>query len=220
MTIMAYCVSQIQEAQVLSQYGKGDETAFGELVDMYKSCLRGFLRRFLNCPELVEDVFQETLLQLYASRGSFDVSRPLRPWLLTIAANKAKDALRRAKRHRSTPVSGLTTGENLSFDKILNTYVSCDDDPSLRLDRSETAAQIRQVVGSLPEKQCEILTLAYFDQLAYKQIAAVLRIPIGTVKSRLHTAVDMFARAWAGFQACRTVSCSADDMCPVPVPHT
>ena len=73
---MGYCVSQIQEARVLSQYGQGDETAFHKLVNTYKSCLHAFRRRFLNCPELVEDVLQEACLQLYASRASYDVSRP------------------------------------------------------------------------------------------------------------------------------------------------
>lgn len=78
------------ETQLLTRFGQGDETAFRELVDRYKNSLYAFLQRFLHHHDLVEDVFQETFLQIYASRASFDANRPLRPWLFTIAANKAK----------------------------------------------------------------------------------------------------------------------------------
>ena len=86
------------DAELLASYEEGDEAAFHEIVNRYKNGLYAFLRQFLNRHDLVEDVFQETFLQLFTSRASFDVSRPLRPWLFTIAANKAKDALRKWQR--------------------------------------------------------------------------------------------------------------------------
>ena len=91
-------LSKLTDAQLLSLYSEGQESAFREIVNRYKSGLYTFLRQFLNRQDLVEDVFQETFLQLFTSRESFDTSRPLRPWLFTIAANKAKDALRKWQR--------------------------------------------------------------------------------------------------------------------------
>ena len=83
-------VNQISDAELLDKYAAGDEDAFTEIVNRYKNSLYAFLKQFLNRQDLVEDVFQETFLQLFSSRDSFDTSRPLRPWLFTIAANKAK----------------------------------------------------------------------------------------------------------------------------------
>ena len=79
---------KLSDSELLSRFRDGDEDAFREIVDRYKNSLYAFLRQFLNRHDLVEDVFQETFLQLFASRDSFDTSRPLRPWLFTIAANK------------------------------------------------------------------------------------------------------------------------------------
>ncbi|MFC1766785.1 RNA polymerase sigma factor [Planctomycetota bacterium] len=193
---MTYTASQSMDPQLLTRYREGDETAFRELVNQYKNTLYTFLRRFFIRHDLVEDVFQETLLQVYASRASYDNSRPLQPWLLTIAANKAKDAMRIAKRHQAIPVSDLVYGNGLSIENVLNTFASYDADPSTQLEQAETVALIRNVVASLPRNQCEILTLAYFMQLRHKQIADALDIPIGTVKSRLHTAITRFSKKW------------------------
>jgi hypothetical protein len=66
---------------------------------------------------------------------------------------------------RLQALRGLLGCDDLPFETILNTFVSIDDDPSVRLDRTETAVKIRLAVARLPEKESEILTLAYFDQL-------------------------------------------------------
>ena len=197
---MGHIANQTFEGQLLNRYGQGDETAFRELVDRYKDSLYNFLRRFLNRPDQVDDVLQETLIQLYTSRDSYDVSRPLRPWLYTIAANKARDALRRAKNRPVIPISSLLAYDTMSLEETLNNFASHTDNPLTWLDRKEEADRIRRAVARLPKKHREILTLAYFDQLTYRQIAETIRIPMGTVKSRLHTAVRRFAKEWACFQ--------------------
>jgi len=98
-------LSKYSDSELILLYRQGNEGAFEEIVGRYKNPLYGFLRRFLNQQDIVEDVFQETFLQLYTSQNSFDLSRPLRPWLFTIAANKAKDALRKMQRHSSVSFS-------------------------------------------------------------------------------------------------------------------
>jgi RNA polymerase sigma-70 factor (ECF subfamily) len=155
-----------------------------------------FLRRFLNRQDLIDDVFQETFLQLFTSRESFDTSRPLRPWLFTIAANKAKDALRKRQRTAAIPIGTIADSEEMSFDDVLNTLTSDSTMPYEKLEKGETAARVRQVIANMPENLQEILILAYFNKFSYKQMARILSIPIGTVKSRLHTAVGRFAGEW------------------------
>ena len=187
---------KLTDAELLEHYMDGDEAAFQEIVTRYKNSLYAFLRQFLNRTDLVEDVFQETFLQLFTSRASFDQSRPLRPWLFTIAANKAKDALRKSQRTSAVPIGAISDAQDMSFDEMLSTLGSDNGVPHDELERNETAAQVNDVIAGLPENLREILILAYFNKFSYKQMADVLSIPIGTVKSRLHTAVAKFAKDW------------------------
>jgi len=184
------------DAELLSQYAAGDESAFREIVSRYKNGLYAFLKRFLNDPGLVEDVFQETFLQLFTSRDSFDPGRPLRPWLFTIAANKAKDTLRKSHRQPTVQIGPIAESREMTFDEVLDFLTSEDKIGYNELEREETALQVRQTVANMPANLREIIILAYFHKFSYKQMARILSIPIGTVKSRLHTAVGRFAKQW------------------------
>src|SRR3990172_5359026 len=184
------------DSDLLRAFADGEESAFKEIVTRYKNSLYAFLRRFLSQQDLIEDVFQETFLQLYSSMESFDYSRPLRPWLFTIAANKAKDTLRKRQRTATVPIGTMADSEELSFGDVLNAITSDSRMPSDNLERTETALRVEQVIANMPENLREILLLAYFNKFSYKQMAEMLSIPIGTVKSRLHTAVGCFAKDW------------------------
>ncbi len=188
--------SKQTDAELFVRYAAGEEAAFREIVSRYKNGLYAFLKRFLNRHDLIEDVFQETFLQLFTSRDSFDTSRPLRPWLFTIAANKARDALRKYQRTAAIPIGTIAEAQDLSFDDVLNALTSDRTTPYEKLEKSETAARVEQVIKDMPENLREILILAYFNKFSYKQMAQILSIPIGTVKSRLHTAVARFGKDW------------------------
>jgi RNA polymerase sigma-70 factor (ECF subfamily) len=193
---MAKDLTKLTDGELLTRYIEGEETAFSEIVSRYKNGLYAFLRMFLNRRELVEDVFQETFLQLFNSRESFDTSRPLRPWLFTIAANKAKDALRKWQRKNAIPIGTMTDSEDMSFDDMLNSVTSDSTLPYEQLQKDETALRVRRIISDMPENLREILVFAYFNRFSYKQMAEILSIPIGTVKSRLHTAVSRFSKEW------------------------
>ena len=195
----------VSDAELLQRYMRGDESAFREIVGRYKNSLYAFLKQFLNQTDLVEDVFQETFLQLYTSRKSFDPSRPLRPWLFTIAANKAKDALRKAQRTSAVPIGAISDAQEMSFDEMLDTLTSDNTAPYDEVERGETAERVGGVIANMPESLREILILAYFNKFSYKQMAEILSIPIGTVKSRLHTAVARFAKDWKAFAGSKEV---------------
>jgi len=184
------------DADLLRRYVAGEESAFRELVARYKNGLYAFLRRFLNNQEMVEDVFQETFLQIFNSIDTFDTSKPLRPWLFTIAANKAKDALRKRQRTPAIRIGMMADSGEMSFDEVINTLTSDEVVPYDHLERDETSAKVKEVIINLPDNLREILILAYFNKFSYKQMAEILSIPIGTVKSRLHTAVARFSKDW------------------------
>jgi len=186
----------MNDTELMRRYAAGEEGAFQELVNQYKDGVYRFLRRFLNRPDLVEDVFQETFLQLYVSRDTFDLSKPLRPWLFTIAANKARDALRRRQRSDATNLTSMFDSDECSIDDALNTLDQDEHMPYDDLIRDETAAAVKRVIAHMPARLREILILAYFQKFPYAEIAGILGIPVGTVKSRLHTAVGRFAEDW------------------------
>ncbi|UCF15687.1 MAG: RNA polymerase sigma factor [Phycisphaerales bacterium] len=193
---MDYNLEDLTDAELLTRYSAGDEAAFRVIVDRYKNSLYAFLRQFLNRRDIVEDVFQETFLQLFTSRESFDKNRPLRPWLFTIAANKAKDALRKWQRTSAVPIGTMGDSQELSFDDMLNSVTSDSTLPYDELEERERASRVGKIIRDMPDNLREILLLAYFQKFSYKQMAEVLSIPIGTVKSRLHTAVGRFAKDW------------------------
>jgi len=187
---------KVSDSELLQRYRQGDEEAFREIITRYKNPLYAFLRRFVSQDDVVEDVFQETFLQLYTSRDSFDADRPLRPWLFTIAANKAKDALRKMQRQSSMSMGAIADAGDFSLDEVVNILTSYETTPEDEVSSEETAQKVRQVISEMPENLRGILILAYFEQFSYKHMAEILSIPIGTVKSRLHTAVVYFMKKW------------------------
>jgi RNA polymerase sigma-70 factor (ECF subfamily) len=193
------------DAELLTLYDSGNQAAFRVLVNRYKDNLYAFLRRFLGRVELVEEVFQETFLQLYNSKDSFDKSRPLKPWLFTIAANKAKDKLRSRQRKSAISIGNIADAQEMSFEEMINTLSSTEKEPYNELEGKEQALRVREIIAEMPENLREILIFAYFNQFSYKQMAEILSIPIGTVKSRLHTAVNRFAKDWkASFRSTKS----------------
>ncbi|MFA6176593.1 MAG: sigma-70 family RNA polymerase sigma factor [Phycisphaerae bacterium] len=184
------------ENELLRRYVAGDKDAFEEILTRYKDQLYAFLRRFLNNQQLVEDAFQDTFLQLYQSRKTFEKDKPLRPWLFTIAANKARDALRKQQRHDTVSIAAMAEPTELSIDDVMNSLKAYEITPYDEAEKTEHAEKVRRIISEMPENLREILMLAYFEQFSYKQMADVLSIPIGTVKSRLHTAIVFFTKKW------------------------
>ncbi len=180
---------------LVEAYLQGDRDALAELIGRFRQDLLNFLTRYLNSHAAAEDVFQETFLQVHLSADMFDPTRRFRPWLFTIAANKARDYHRKHNKRTSVSLSAWVNKheEGLSFVDLLEADLPHPDAPVLDAERSQL---VRGVVDSLPVHLREILLLSYFQRLSYNQIAGALHIPLGTVKSRLHTAVATFAKAW------------------------
>ena len=175
----------------------GDGRAFPLLVERYRTDLHRYLQRFLGSASAADDVFQETFLQIYLSASTFDVTRTLRPWLYTIASNKARDWYRHHKRRATLSLDKpMGHGEN-EFTLLDVVSSTTTDRPGDALSAREESAQVKKVVDALPELHREILLMAYFQRFSYQHIADMLSIPLGTVKSRLHSAVAHFADSWA-----------------------
>ncbi|MEQ9461036.1 MAG: RNA polymerase sigma factor [Phycisphaeraceae bacterium] len=196
-------LAEATDEQLLAAYCTGSDEAFELLMTRYQRELLFFIRRFVHENAAAEDVFQETFIQLHISADTFDTSRRFRPWLFTIAANKARDALRKSGRQRSTPVSAMGSADS-DAPSLIDLLQADLPQPSETAEAAELGEQVRQLVSELPDHLREVLLLAYFHQFPYKEIAEMLSVPLGTVKSRLHAAVGTFAELWKSRMKDRT----------------
>jgi RNA polymerase sigma-70 factor (ECF subfamily) len=189
-------IAEFSDERLVELYRQGRADAFKLLVQRYRNSLFHFLVRFVGQRPAAEDVFQETFLQVHLSIETFDATRSFRPWVFTIAANKARDWLRRNSQRQAAPLSAPidgASGEGRTFVDLLQADLPM---PSQTAESQEVQQLVKESVAELPDHLREILLLAYFDQFAYKEIAHMLGVPLGTVKSRLHSAVATFGAIW------------------------
>ena len=192
-------LGEVSDEQLVERYRMGQVGAFEVLMRRYEQELFHFLVRFIANRAVAEEVFQEVFLQVHISADAFDTSRRFKPWLFTIAANKARDYLRRNSRRHAVPMSALAAGDDgRSHVDLLESDLPL---PAATADARETRELVQAIIADMPDHLREVLLLAYFQQFAYKEIAQMLDIPLGTVKSRLHAAVGTFADRWKQHQA-------------------
>ena len=188
------------DEELLAAHIDGNQLAFSALIERYKNDLLHFLIRFVGKRAAAEDVFQETFLQVHISAETFDLKRRFKPWLFTIAANKGRDWHRKHSKRTMMSLSQDVgrEGEGARFVDLLE---GDQELPDANLLETEQANQVRAAVDALPSHLREILLLSYFQQMSYVQISESLQIPLGTVKSRLHSAVAAFSNSWKSAQS-------------------
>ena len=185
------------DEQLLANHLAGRADAFELLVRRHSSELFRFVLRFTNSSVAADDVVQEAFLQAYLSAASFDLKRRLKPWLFTIAANKARDWLRIRARQSTVPLDAQIDAHDQSGQTFTDLLSSNDDNQPTELELEEQRRVVwRIIVEQMPTLLREVLILAYYHGFPYRQIAETLGIPIGTVKSRLHAAIGQFGQAY------------------------
>jgi RNA polymerase sigma-70 factor, ECF subfamily len=158
-----------------------DESALAELYDRYAGMLTSVLCRILRDSQAAEEILQDIFFQLWRTSSQFDAARGSLPgWLAVIARNRAISRLR-----RKNPAAGEELGENAVVVAYnLETAVA----------QQEMMARVAAVLGRLPKEQREALELAYFEGMTHSEIARHTGDPLGTVKTRLRTAVETLKR--------------------------
>ena len=179
------------EELLLEYRDHGDRPAFEELVHRYEKELYGYLRNYLGDPEMAEDVFQQAFLQIYLKCDQFDSEREFRPWLYAVATNQAIDHQRHYGRHRMASLDRrMGKDDESETGAFVEVFDSPDRGPVEESVNLEQADEIRRLVDDLPEQMRQVVLLVYFQGLKYREAAHALGIPVGTVKSRLHGAVQ------------------------------
>ena len=160
------------ERELVERAKRGDRKAFGRLLRLHQRRVFALGMRWLRNGDDADDLVQETFVRAWQALHRFDETRPFAPWILTIAANRAKTMAGRAR----------------PSEEIDERLVWEGPSPAEDAETSALAADVRAAVSALPEEQRVVLHLRAVEELSYREIADALDVPIGTVMSRLSRA--------------------------------
>ena len=184
------------ETLLLHYRNSGERKVFDQLVHRYECEIYSYLCRYLGDSQMAEDVFQGTFLQVHRKCSQFQQGRQFRPWLYAIATHQAIDLQRKNKRHRMVSLDEDHHGDEESIATLMELLESRETPPLAGLEAEERRQWVRKRVDALPEMLRSVLVLVYYQGLKYREAAEVLGIPVGTVKSRLHSAILKLNQAW------------------------
>jgi RNA polymerase sigma-70 factor (ECF subfamily) len=169
------------DASLLALVQRGDEQAMAALFDRYSKVVYSVALRVLRDPASAEDVLQEIFMQIWRNPESFIATRgSLGGWLAVVSRNRSIDALRRKKPSDSIDDVALASPFNLAEESERNIMI-------------ETA---RRAIHILPPEQRKTLEMAFFDGLTHSEIAEMTGDPLGTVKTRIRSALLTLRKAF------------------------
>src|SRR5947208_3282707 len=184
-------ILSLSDEDLMARVGEDDERAFTELVGRYQSRVTNLVSRVLNDRECADDLAQEVFVRVFVHRRNYRRGSKLSTWVFTIAANLAKNEIRRRVRRRNW----------FSLDalqEVLKDSAAVLADPTegreRTLEREQFQQEIGRAIATIPEKYRLSLVLRDIEGLAYEEIAEVLAIPGGTVRSRINRARSMLKR--------------------------
>lgn len=166
----------------IKQVIKGDQEAFGEIVDIYKNSVYQLCYRMLGNRHEAEDAAQEAFIRAYTNIQSFNQELKFSTWLFRIATNLSIDRMRKKKPNQYLDAEvagkeGLTLYSQIPSDTPL---------PEIELESLELQETVHKEILKLPEKYRSAIILKYIDELSLNEISEILGLPIGTVKTRIH----------------------------------
>ncbi len=172
-------VNQISDQVLIRQFQDGDNSAYDELVGRYSGQLFNFIFRIIGDRAFAEDLLQETFIRLWLNKDSYREIAKFSTWIYTIAGNLAKTELRRQKVRRWLSLDRKPDERPFEIaDKRAN--------PSEIVQTYNTVSKIESEIQKLPVVFREVIILRDIQELSYDEIGTILKIPLGTVKSRLN----------------------------------
>ncbi|HEX6986772.1 MAG TPA: sigma-70 family RNA polymerase sigma factor [Planctomycetaceae bacterium] len=172
----------LSDRDLIRQCRGGAAEAFGVLVERHQDRLYASLLRMLGSADEAREAVQDAFVHAYQKLDTFQGNAAFSTWLFRIAVNAAFSRQRRSRRYR-TSLDG-TRGES-AYEPSDHRP---DADPSQPLERSETQRIVRDALAALPEEYRTALVLKEMDGFRYEEIAEIVGVPIGTVRSRIHRA--------------------------------
>ena len=179
-------MSHVDEAGLARQAAAGESSAFGALVELYGAQARRVARSILGVGEDADDAVQDGMIAAWRAIARYDPDRPFRPWLMRIVANAALDLGRRRKVRQAGPIP----------ESAESSFVA----PDRATDHALFREELRAALETLPERQRVAVVLFDAEGYSHAEIAEVLKVPEGTVRSYVFHARRALRRALGAFQ--------------------
>ncbi len=167
---------------LVARIRKGDAEALRDVVQLYQDRIFALIFGIVRDEHEVQDVAQEVFMKVFQRIDAFDERSKFYTWLYRVAVNAAKDHVKKRRRRPAVPLEDDTAIRDRR------------EGPGARAAGEETRRLVRDALDSLPEKYRVVLTLRELEGLSYNEIAAVLKVSLGTVESRLHRARERLKR--------------------------
>jgi RNA polymerase sigma-70 factor (ECF subfamily) len=181
-TMLLGTLTSPDEKDLVRAAQKGDLDVFNQLVLLYQERIFSLAYRILGNEDLAEDITQNTFLKAYLNLSHFH-NGSFRSWLYQVAVNACIDELRKYKKHPELPL-GYDESED---ERLLPPYELTDSrmQPEKEHDRRELERAVQRALDRLDPDQRAVVVLVDLQDFDYQEAARVLRVPLGTVKSRL-----------------------------------
>jgi RNA polymerase sigma-70 factor (ECF subfamily) len=187
----ALSVLSLSDEDLMARVAEDDERAFTELVKRFQGRVTNLISRVLNDRESSDDLAQEVFVRVFVHRRNYRRGARFSTWLFTIAANLAKNEIRRRVRRRNW--FSLDALQDLLKDSA-GLMADPTEGRESRMEREQLQEAMGRAIGTVPEKYRLALVLRDIEGLPYEEIAQVLGIPGGTVRSRINRARSMLKR--------------------------
>ncbi len=172
----------VTDEQLIAKFQQGDEYAFDQIVRRYKEPLLNFVFRFIGNSIEAEDIVQDTFYRVYKNKHYYKEVAKFSTWIYTIASNLSKTELRRRRRRKFFSIHNDTAGEK--------EYELPDNKKSPESNSNSTVTEkiIHNAISKLPPKFRQVIILRDVQEFSYEEIASIIKVPLGTVKSRVNRA--------------------------------
>ncbi len=167
----------------------GDPDAFAEIVHRWQPALQSLCLRLTRDDAMAQDIAQEAFLRLFSHRESYRTEGAFGTYLRRIAINLCYDELRDSSRRKEVQLGDSEEGPGFE-DHFASDHIGPDEDTAQR----DIAGRVREAVGKLPESHRTVLVLRHYEGMKFREIAEVLDLPEGTVKTRMGEALNLLAR--------------------------
>jgi RNA polymerase sigma-70 factor, ECF subfamily len=178
----------LEDRELATRAARGHEPAFRELLTRYERPVFSLIFRMVRDRTLAEDLSQEAFIRAFNAIGTYKTSYKFSNWILKIANNHTIDHLRKRKLD-TVSIDGsphARTAEEASQSRVI--IESRDETPAEYVENRELGSQIENAIGGLREEYRTVIVLRHVDGYAYEEIAEIMELPLGTVKTYLHRA--------------------------------
>jgi RNA polymerase sigma-70 factor (ECF subfamily) len=178
-------LAELSDEDVMERCAMGSEAAFRALVSRYRTRIMNLVCRFINDRDRAEEISQEVFLRVFRNRERYRKSGKFSTWIFTIAVNLTKNEIRSRVRHRGT--FSLDAMEEESGGQGV-TFPDSKPLPDEDLNAHEIGTKVAEALRKIPARYREAVMLRDVEGLSYEEVGQILRIPGGTVRSRINRA--------------------------------